>query len=44
MPENAAVFEGPIDCIGTTAEIVQAIVAAVNADRNSPVITPDAVA
>ena len=44
MPENAAVFEGPIDCIGTTAEIVQAIVAVVNADRNSPVITPDAVA
>lgn len=36
MPENAATFAGPIDCVGSTADIVQAIVGVVIADVNSP--------
>jgi hypothetical protein len=35
MPETAADFGGPIDCIGNTDEIVQAIIEVVRADHNN---------
>jgi chemotaxis response regulator CheB len=35
MPEHAAEFGGPIDCIGTTDEIVHAIIEVVRADHNN---------
>jgi two-component system chemotaxis response regulator CheB len=36
MPENAAAYDGPIDCTGNAQEIADAIITAVHADRSSP--------
>lgn len=37
MPENAATYDGPMDCIGSAQKIADAIVKVVRADRSSPV-------
>jgi two-component system chemotaxis response regulator CheB len=35
MPENAAILACPVDCVGSTVDIVQAIIAAVTTDGAS---------